>query len=96
MANVPLVNARILIHDAGRLGLKTLYDKAGMPPQLLPAVGVALDVVHELELDGEAHDLERYRAKVIERVLTQFEALADEDVDYLLAKLGDIMTVAVA
>ena len=91
MANVPLVNARILIHDAGRLGLKTLYEKAGMPLQLLPAVRVALDVVHETEMDGSEHALERYRARVIERVLTQYEGLNAEDTEYLLAKLGDVV-----
>lgn len=94
MANVPLLNARILIHDAGRLGLKTIYDKAGMPLKLLPAVRVAMDVLHETEMDGGAHDTERFRARVIERVLTQFEGLEAEDTDYLLAKLGDIIQIA--
>ena len=41
MAKVPVANARILIHDAGPNGLASLYDKAGMPPRLLPAVRVA-------------------------------------------------------
>ncbi len=91
MANVPLLNARILIHDAGQLGMKTLYEKAGMPPGLFNIVRVALDVVHETELDGGEQDMERYRARVIERVVTQFEDTDSEDVDYLLAKLGDIM-----
>jgi uncharacterized protein (DUF2336 family) len=92
MANVPLLNARILIHDGGQLGLKTLYDKASMPQGLLPVVRAALDVVHEVELDGGQNDIERYRARVIERVLTQFEDINSEDVDYLLLRLGDIMT----
>jgi uncharacterized protein (DUF2336 family) len=92
MANVPLLNARILIHDAGVLGMKTLYEKAGMPAGLLPIVRAALDVVHETELDGGDHDVERYRARVIERVVTQFEDINSEDVDYLLVKLGDIVS----
>ena len=96
MANVPLLNARILIHDAGLLGLKTLYEKAGMPLGLFPIVRVALDVVHETELDGGDYDTERYRARVIERVLTRFEDVSSEDVDYLLAKLGDMMTAVEA
>jgi uncharacterized protein (DUF2336 family) len=91
MANVPLVNARILIHDAGRLGLKSLYDKSGLPPRLLPAVRVALDVVRETELDGGERDIERYRARVIERILTQFEDMQSEDIEYLIDKLGDVM-----
>ncbi|MEJ0063361.1 MAG: DUF2336 domain-containing protein [Alphaproteobacteria bacterium] len=91
MSNVPLVNARILIHDAGRLGLKALYDKSGLPPRLLPAVRVAMDVVRETELDGGENDMERYRCTVIERILTQFEDMQQEDIEYLIDKLGDMM-----
>ena len=94
MANVPVVNARILIHDAGSLGLKSLYDRAGMPAELLNAVRIAIDVVHETEMDGGEGDRERYRARVIERILTKYEGLGQEDIDYLLNKLGDIVAPA--
>jgi len=94
MANVPLINARILIHDGGQLGLKSIYSRTGMPMQLLPAVRVAIDVVHETEMDGGTHDRERYRARVIERVLTQFEDMNPEDIDYLLNKLSDVLNIA--
>jgi len=93
-ANIPLLNARILIHDGGQLGLKTLYGRAGMPPAMLSVICAALEVVHETEMDGGAYDREHYRATVIERVLTQFEDVGSEDFDYLLTKLGDIMVTA--
>lgn len=91
MANVPLTNARLLIHDAGRLGLKSLYDKAKLPPALLPACRIAIDVLKETPYDGEPGDRERHRRRVIERILTQYEDLAPEDLEFLLAKLGDMM-----
>ena len=94
LANVPLVNARILIHDAGQLGLKSLYERAGMPLNLLPVVKTAIDVVRETPMDGGEHDLQRYRARVIERILTKYEGLEAEDVDYLLNKLGDLIKPA--
>lgn len=94
LANVPLINARILIHDAGRLGLKQMYLKTNLPQRLLPAVRVAIDVVHETPMDGEDHDRERYQARVIERILTQYEDFGAEDLDYLLDKLGDVIGVA--
>jgi len=97
MANVPLLNARILLHDAGKLGLRTLYEKAGLPMSLFPAVRMALNVVHETELDGSIHGLERYRARVLERVLTQFEDFEDmsqEDLDYLIEKLSVVSIVS--
>lgn len=87
-ANVPIVNARILIHDAGRLGLKSLYAKTTLPPRLMPAFRVAVDVVHETALDGGDHDRDRYQARVIERILTQYQDMSNEDLDYLLDKLG--------
>jgi uncharacterized protein (DUF2336 family) len=94
MAGVPVVNARILLHDAGWHGLKSLYDKTGLPARMLPAVRVAMDVVHESALDGGDNDRARYRSRVIERVLTQFEEFGPEDLDYLLDKLGDILGAA--
>ncbi len=91
LANVPLTNARLLIHDAGRLGLKSMYDKAGLPPALLPACRIAIEVLKETPYDGEEGDIERHRRRMIERILTQYEDLAPEDLEYLLAKLGDLM-----
>ena len=95
MAKVPVLNARILIHDAGSKGLTSLYEKSGMPPRLLNAVRVAVEVVRGTEFDGGERDRERYRSRVITRILTQFEDLPQEDLDYLLDKLGDVLTVAV-
>jgi uncharacterized protein (DUF2336 family) len=94
MANVPLTNARILIQDAGPNGLASLYERAGMPQRLLPALRVAVDVVRGTEYDGGERDRERYRSRVITRILTQFEDLPQEDLDYLLDRLGDVLTVA--
>jgi len=93
-AGIMVLNARILIHDAGPKGLASLYEKAGMPPRLLPAVRVAVDVVRGTEFDGGERDRERYRSRVITRILTQFEDLPQEDLEYLLDKLGDVLTVA--
>jgi len=64
-----------------------------MPPRLLAAVRVAVDVVRGTEFDGGDRDRERYRSRVITRILTQFEDLPQEDLDYLLDKLGDVVSV---
>jgi uncharacterized protein (DUF2336 family) len=93
-ADVPVRNAQALIHDAGRNGLVSLYWKAGMPSALLPAVQAAVEVVHEIVFDGEARDLERFRARVITRVLTQVENFEAADAEYLVEKLGDVLTDA--
>ena len=41
LADIPLVNARFLIHDKGPLGLKSIYDRAKLPAALFPAVRLA-------------------------------------------------------
>lgn len=94
LGQVPVSNARLLIHDAGRLGLKSLFDRTGLPPKLYPALRIALDVANETDFDGLDHDLERHRRRMLERILTQFEELASEDVDYLLTKLTDLTAAA--
>lgn len=93
MAGIPVANARTLIHDAGLKGLVSLYEQTGLPLRLLPAARVALGVVRGTELDGGERDKERYRSRVITRILTQFEDLPQDDLDYLLDRLGDVLTV---
>ena len=89
LAGIPVANARILIHDHGSLGLKSLCDRSGMPPDLYPVAQVAVEVVQELEYDGRPGDRERFRGRMIERVLTHFETGIDGDnLEYLVAKIG--------
>ena len=95
LAGISVDNARLLVHDPGGNGLLSLYRKAAMPAALLPMVRAAVEVVDETRLDGQAHDLERFRTRVITRVLTQEDAPADPgDSDYLLEKLGDMLMAA--
>ncbi len=90
-SDVPLDNAQILIHEPSRRGLGALYRKADMPAALFGAVQAAVEAVEETGFDGEARDLERFRARVISRVLTLVEAVDASDADYLLDKLGDVL-----
>lgn len=92
MAKVSLKNARILIHDEGELGLKSLYKKAGMPMQLLPAFHTAIKMARNAERERSDADPETQMRTMLEHILTTHEDIVEEygveNVDYLLRKFN--------
>ena len=92
LADVPIGNARILIHDDGELGFKSLYNKAGLPKQLYVAFRSAVDLNVGAEAERTDDDPEVIMRRMLERVLTvptdEAESFIDEDVEYLLAKFN--------
>jgi len=94
LTDLPVENVRTLAHDSGELGLRGVFDKAGLPPAFFPAVRAAVDVSAETEYDGGENDRERYSRRMIERILTQYGDLGvdmeAEDLEYLLAKMGQL------
>jgi len=88
-ANVPVERARQLIYDPVG-GLKYVYERAYMPLDLYPAVRAALEVALETSYDGGPSDRERYRRRMIERVLTKVEDADPATADYLLARLSTL------
>ena len=89
LARIPIHNARLMIHDAGPLGFKSLYDHAGMPKALFRAFRIALAVARDTPLDGGAHDRERRQRRMIERILTQFEDIGADNLEFLLSRLQE-------
>jgi uncharacterized protein (DUF2336 family) len=84
LANISVVNARLLIHHAGVDGLKSIGEKADMPfPQFTSVVSLVLAVMNQLKLDGGEGDIKRFRTRLIERLLTQGDLISQKDMDYL-------------
>ena len=94
LSGVPLKNAQKLIHDGGDLGLRSIYEKAGMPERLFSAVRAAVQIFAEGEYDGGRNARERFVTRIIERLLTQFEdpasKMTQDDIDYLMNKLRQL------
>ena len=86
LAGVPHHRTWLMIHDAGPLGLRAIYERAGLPARLFPAFRAAVDTFHSMEFDGGARDLERFQERMLQRFLTQPQAASREDVDYLIDK----------
>jgi uncharacterized protein (DUF2336 family) len=93
LAQVPHHRTWLMIHDAGPLGLKAIYERAGLPVRLFPAFRSAVDTYHSVELDGGAPDAARFQEKMLQRFLSQPQPAAREDVDYLLQRM-DALSVA--
>jgi uncharacterized protein (DUF2336 family) len=100
LAKLPIDNARLLIHDPGERGFRTVWSKAGLPETGYRAARAALDVIAQTELDGRDLDPERYSRRIVERVLTQYEAAGiqfdSDDLDYLLAKVAGVPAASLA
>lgn len=94
LANLPLQNARILIHDHGGLGLESVYMKADLPKRLYPAFRAGIELSDETDYDGGHNDRSRFIERMLERILTQFEdpqsRMTEEDIDYLMGKLEQV------
>jgi uncharacterized protein (DUF2336 family) len=84
LSGVPHHRTWLMVHDAGRLGLKAIYERAGLPTRLLPAFRAAVEAYHATDLDGGPDDIARFQRRLLERFLSQPQSLSRDDVDYLL------------
>jgi len=90
LTGVPHHRTWLMVHDAGDLGLKAIYDRSGLPARLFPAFRVGVDTYHALEHEGGASDTVRFQEKMLQRFLTQPHPTAAEDLDYLMDKLDQV------
>ena len=90
LGGVPHSKAWLMVHDAGALGLKTVFERAGLPSGMFTAFRLAIDIYHKTEMDGGPGDKDRFRQRMVERVLTQFQAIPRADLEYLLDKLDAV------
>jgi uncharacterized protein (DUF2336 family) len=94
LASVPHHRTWLMIHDAGPLGLKAIYERAGLPARLFGAFRAGVDTFHAMEQDSGPRDLSRFHERMLERFLTQPKTASREDMDYLLEKLDRVKSHA--
>lgn len=87
LAGIPHGRMWLLIHDSGPLGLKSAFERSGLPPRLYPSFRAAVDVFHSIEREGASSDRIVFRKRMLERTLTLFKSVPKDDLDYLLEKL---------
>jgi len=87
LAGIAHARTWLMVHDGGTLGLRAIFERAGLPGRLYPIFRTGIDIIHELEYDGGHLDRERFSRRMIERVLTRFQGLPKDELDYLLNRL---------
>ena len=89
LGSVPHAKAWLLIHDAGPLGMKAIFDRTGLPARLFPAIRAAIDTLHTIEMEDSPEGRARFRKILAERAFTRFQGVPDEDVEYILSRLDE-------
>lgn len=87
LAQTPHQRAWLMVHDAGPLGLKAIYDRAGLPPRLFQAFRAGVDTWRALTTEGGAASPEAFRQQMLERFLTQRPTMQRDDLVYLMERL---------
>jgi len=85
LSSIPLSNARTLIADRGELGFRAIYKKAELPEGMFYAVKMLLQVVREMDEEGDKLGSEKYSSRVIERLLKRAENSNIENLSYVIA-----------
>lgn len=86
LAGIPPDNAATLIADDGELGFKSLYEQAGLPPELFRAFRAALDVLRETtpgERPGRPADPV---GRILERVQREYDNACPSDLQHLISQ----------
>lgn len=87
LANTPHHRAWLMVHDAGPLGLKAIYDRAGLPPRLFQAFRAGVDTWRALAAEGIDTSSAYFRDQMLERFLTQRPNVLRDDLAYLMERL---------
>lgn len=87
LAHVPHHRAWLMVHDAGPLGLRAIYDRAGLPPRLFSAFRAGVDTWRALQAEGQIVDPEAFRQRMLERFMTQMHVIGRDDLNYLMERL---------
>src|SRR6202012_2215076 len=56
LAGGPHHRTLLMVHEAGPLGLRAIYERAGLPTRLFSAFRAGVDTYHSMELEGGVYN----------------------------------------
>ncbi|MDB5432975.1 MAG: hypothetical protein JWP35_4091, partial [Caulobacter sp.] len=93
LAAVPHHRTWLMVHDAGPLGFKAVYERAGLPARLFEAFRAGVDTYHAVEREEAPGDRFLFQERMLQRYLTSEPTAPREDMDYLMDRM-DILAKA--
>lgn len=93
LAEVPRVNARILLMDSGAMGFGAIYKTSSMPEGFAEAIRVLLKISLE-ESDYGVNKRQDFRKRVIDRIYVEGHHRSVENMEYLLSIIGGKLAAA--
>ncbi len=87
LSGIPHDRTWLMIHDAGALGFRAIYDRAGMPARLFPTFRIAVEGYRGLMAEAPSLSAHQMEERLIERFLTQAPFAPREDLLYLYERL---------
>ncbi len=87
LSGIPHSRTWLMVHDAGPLGFKAIYERAGLPTRLFAAFRSALDCWRAVESEGANFDRDIFQERVLQRFLTSQPYASREDLNYLLERI---------
>ena len=79
LAGVPAARARDMMRGKGIGGLKSLHSKSGLPQSCYWILQAACDVASDEAEEGIVHDAEEFGRRLIEALMTRYEALPPKE-----------------
>jgi len=87
LSGVPHERTWLMVHDAGTLGFRAIYDRAGLPGRLFQTFRMAVETWRGLSAEAGHLDPISFQERLIERFLTQVPFAPREDLIYLYERL---------
>ena len=94
LADLPLQRVVGLIHARGTGGFRAVFEAAGLPESTYPAFREALAAMQEDGFQSDIAGATRLKRRMIERVLTRCEDMAESELEPLLTLLRRFATEA--
>lgn len=86
MANVPLANVRLLIHDPGKRGLAAIYQRCRLPSEYYKAAEAVIDLARGFDFQRGAVERAEFVEMVIGMMLAEYGILWDRQEQNWLAR----------